>query len=71
MECRYQLAKAKEVEENISAATHIRNLTHQENTRALFHHIRYLERKVSNLSTSRLNVLDSHGNPREIFIEIK
>jgi Reverse transcriptase (RNA-dependent DNA polymerase). len=67
MEYRYQLAKAKEAEDNIPAATHIQNLTHQENTRALFCRIRYLERKVSNLSTSRLTISDSTGNTREIF----
>jgi uncharacterized membrane protein len=36
MEYHYRLAKAKEEEDNIPAATHIRNLTQQENTRAMF-----------------------------------
>jgi putative cell wall-binding protein len=36
MEYRHRLAKAKEEEDNIPAATHIKNLTRQEETRALF-----------------------------------
>lgn len=52
MEYRHRLALAKEAEDNIPAATHIRNLTQQETTRALFRRIRYLERKMKNLSTT-------------------
>jgi hypothetical protein len=36
MEYGTRLAKAKEEEDNIPAATHIRNLTHQEDTMVLF-----------------------------------
>jgi uncharacterized protein len=61
MEYRYRLAQAKEAEDNIPAATHIQNLTQQENTRALFRRIRYLERKINNLSTSRVIVSDKQG----------
>jgi len=66
MEFRYRLAKAKEEEDNIPAATHIRNLTKQENTRTLFRRIRYLERKINNLSTSRLTITGRDGTEREI-----
>jgi hypothetical protein len=66
MEYRHRLALAKEAEDNIPAATHIRNLTQQETTRALFRRIRYLERKMKNLSTTRLVVTNKHGNHREI-----
>lgn len=66
LEYRHQLAKAKEAEDNISAATHIQNLTQQEYTRALFRRIRYLERKVSNLSTSRISVKMATGGEKEI-----
>jgi hypothetical protein len=52
MEYRYRLAKAKEAEDNILAVTHLKNLTQQEETRTLFRRIRYLERKMTNLSTS-------------------
>jgi hypothetical protein len=45
MEYRFRLARAKEAEDNIPAAVHIKNLTQQENTRALFRRIRYLEKK--------------------------
>jgi hypothetical protein len=45
MDYRHRLAKALEEEDNIPAATHIRNLTHQENTRSLFRRIRYMEKK--------------------------
>jgi hypothetical protein len=65
MEYRHQLAKAKEEEDNIPAATHIRNLTKQEDTRALFRRIRYLEQKVANLSTSRISVTTSTGVEKE------
>ena len=67
MEYRYRLAKAKEAEDNIPAATHISNLTHQEQTRTLFRRIRYLERKLSNKSTSRLIVQDQLGNQKEVW----
>jgi exonuclease III len=66
MEYRYRLAKAKEEDDNIPAATHIRNLTQQENTRALFRRIRYLERKLNNLSTTRVIISDKQGRQREI-----
>lgn len=66
MEYRHRLAKAKEEEDNIPAATHIRNLTQQEHTRTLFRRIRYLERKMSNLSTSRIVISDHRGHPREV-----
>lgn len=66
MEYRHRLALAKESEDNIPAATHIRNLTKQENTRTLFRRIRYLERKITMLSTSRLIISDHHGTQREI-----
>jgi hypothetical protein len=45
LEYRHRLAKAKEAVDNIPAATHLKNLTHQENTRILFRRIRYLEKK--------------------------
>lgn len=67
MEYQYRLAQAKEAEDNIPAATHIQNLTQQENTRALFRHIRYLEQKINNLSTSRVIVSDKQGRKREIL----
>jgi Endonuclease/Exonuclease/phosphatase family. len=66
MEYRHRLALAKESEDNIPAATHIRNLTMQENTRTLFRRIRYLERKITMLSTSRLVISDHQGKLREI-----
>jgi hypothetical protein len=44
MDYRHRLAKALEEEDNIPAATHIRNLTHQENTRSLFRRIRYMKK---------------------------
>jgi hypothetical protein len=44
LDYRHRLAKALEEEDNIPAATHIRNLTHQENTRSLFRRIRYMKK---------------------------
>lgn len=61
MDYRYRLAKALEEEDKIPAATHIRNLTHQENTRALFRRIRYMENKIRNLSTSRITITTKGG----------
>jgi hypothetical protein len=69
MEYRYQLAKAKEEEDNIPAATHIRNLTSQENTRSLFRRIRYLEKKTSNLSTSRVILTTKKGRQKELTVK--
>lgn len=66
MEYRYRLAQSKEEEDNIPAATHIRNLTQQEDTRILFHRLRYLEKKVTNLTTSRLTVTMPNGQEMEI-----
>jgi hypothetical protein len=51
---RYRLAIAMEKEDNVAAATHICNLSYQENTRALFCRIRYMERKLTNLSTTHV-----------------
>jgi hypothetical protein len=67
MEYRHRLAKAREAEDNIPAALHIRNLTAQEHTRTLFRRIRYLERKMSNPTTSRLVVSDRQEHHREIL----
>jgi hypothetical protein len=39
MEYRFQLAKAKEAEDNIPAAIHVKNLMQQENTRQLYRRI--------------------------------
>jgi hypothetical protein len=66
MEYRHCLAQSKEAEDNIPAAIHIRNLTMQESTRQLFRRIRYLEKKVTNLSTSRLKVSTPNGMEKEI-----
>jgi hypothetical protein len=66
MEYRHRLAWDKEAEDNIPAAVHIRNLTHQKNTRTLFRRIRYLERKIQNLSTSRLTVTNKQGQVKEL-----
>lgn len=66
MEYRHHLAKAKEEEDNIPATTHIKNLTRQEETRALFRRIRYMERKVTNLSMSRVTISRAEGTPHEI-----
>lgn len=71
MEYRYRLAQAKEAEDNIAAATHVRNLTHQENTRALFRQIRYLERKINNLATTRVMISDKRGWTKEIVHQQK
>ena len=51
----------------IPAATHVGNLTCQENTIILFHHIRYLECKVTNLSTSRITVTLSNCKIKDII----
>ena len=66
LEYRHRLAKAKEQEDNIPAATHINNLTQQENTRILFRRIRYLEKKIANLSTSRVTISDENGSHKEV-----
>jgi exonuclease III len=66
LEYRHRLALAKEEEDNIPAATHVRNLIRQENTRSLFRRIRYLEKKMTNLSTSRITVTSSNGQEQEI-----
>jgi hypothetical protein len=66
LEYRHCLAHAKEQEDNIPAALHIKNLTRQKNTRALFRRIRYLERKVQNLATSRLTVTTTTGMTKEL-----
>jgi hypothetical protein len=66
LEYRHRLAKAKEEEDNIPAATHIRNLTMQEDTRQLFRRIRHLEKKVTNLSTSRITITMKDGGSKEI-----
>lgn len=72
MEYRFRLAKAKEEEDNSPAASiHIQNLTRQENTRALFRRIRYMERKIHNLSTSRLTVTRKEGKDKEISTKNK
>jgi Reverse transcriptase (RNA-dependent DNA polymerase). len=63
---RYRLAIAMEKEDNIAAATHIRNLSHQENTRALFRRIRYMERKLKNLSTIRVTTRTRRGKKVEL-----
>lgn len=60
------LALAKEEEDDIPAATHIRNLTQQENTRVLFRRIKYLEKKIANLSTSRVTLSTKNGQQREL-----
>jgi Reverse transcriptase (RNA-dependent DNA polymerase). len=60
-EYRYRLALALEKENKIPAATHVRNLSHQEDTRVLFRRIRYMERKIMNLSTTRLSTRTSRG----------
>jgi Reverse transcriptase (RNA-dependent DNA polymerase). len=65
-EYRYRLALALEKENNIPASTHVRNLSHQENTRALFRRIRYMERKISNLSTTRLSTRSRGGKKIEL-----
>jgi hypothetical protein len=67
MEYRHRLAIAKEKEDNIPAATHIKNLTQQENTRTLFRRISYLEKKTANLSTSRVTISAEHGGYREVM----
>jgi hypothetical protein len=67
MEYRHRLARAKEEEDNIPAAVHIKKLTQQEKTRALFRRIRYLERKMANLSTARVIISDRQGQQREII----
>jgi hypothetical protein len=66
MEYRHRLAMAKEAEDNIPAATHIQNLTQQENTRILFRRIRYLEKKMKNLSTTRVTVSRRNGQQYEL-----
>jgi hypothetical protein len=66
MEYRHRLAMAKEAEDNIPAATHIRNLTQQENTRILFRRIRYLEKKLTNLSTTRVTISRCNGQQYEL-----
>lgn len=70
LEYRHRLAKAKEEVDNIAAATHIRNLTHQEDTRTMFRRIRYLERKVTNLSTSRITYRQGNGNQKEVTSQL-
>jgi hypothetical protein len=67
MEYRHRLARAKEAEDNIPAAIHLKNLTQQEDTRILFRRIRYLERKMSDLSTSRITVTHSNGKQKEVI----
>jgi Endonuclease/Exonuclease/phosphatase family./Reverse transcriptase (RNA-dependent DNA polymerase). len=67
MEYRHRLAKAKEEEDNIPASIHVKNLTKQEDTRILFRRIRYLEKKMSNLSTSRITVKSSNGKQKDII----
>jgi len=66
MEYRHRLAQDKEEEDNLPAATHIRNLTKQEDTRILFRRLRYLEKKMINLTTSRLTVSMPNGQEKEI-----
>ena len=60
------MALALEKEDNIPAATHIRNLSHQENTRAQFRWIRYMERKLANMSTSRVITCNKKGRKKEL-----
>jgi hypothetical protein len=69
IEYRHRLAQAKELEDNIPAATHVKNLTQQENTRVLFRRVRYLEKKLINLSTSR--VIRSTPNGQQIELTKK
>jgi hypothetical protein len=66
MEYRYRLAKALEEDNKITAAIHIRNLTHQENTRALYRRIRYMEHKIKNLATSRVIATTKRGRKIEV-----
>lgn len=67
MEYRHRLAQALEEDNKISAAIHVRNLTHQENTRALYRRIRYMENKVKNLSTCRITVTTKRGRTVELL----
>jgi hypothetical protein len=66
-EYRFSLALAKEAEDNIPAAIHIRNLTHQENTRRLFRRIKFLENRIRNLATTRLEIKHSNGVIKELL----
>jgi hypothetical protein len=67
MDYRFRLAKAKEAEDNIPAAVHIINLTNQERTRSLFRRLKYLEKKMSNLTTSRITITTKRGLQKDVI----
>jgi hypothetical protein len=67
LEYRSSLAAAKEEEDNIAAAVHIRNLTTQEATRQLFRRIRYIEGRLSNLAITKIVTKKRNGQTQELL----
>jgi Exonuclease III len=67
LEYRSQLVLAKEAEDNIKAATYIRNLSKQEAIRDLFQRIRFIEQRTSNLATTKVVIKQSNGQMKELF----
>jgi hypothetical protein len=58
---------AKEAQDNIKAATHIRNLAKQEAMRDLFRRIRFIEQRTGNLATTKVEIKKSNGQTKELF----
>ena len=66
IEYRTRLAQAKEAENDIPAATHLRNMNKAEAQRRLFRTIKVVEQKLSSGSTSRVIVMTANGDQKEL-----